>query len=227
MTLRRGHGRGRGKPRVEVLPPDELPSAMPSESARAERDAGGRFIAGNGIAKMRRAKTTIAGLRVDTSCQAYKPFGRFGRRYGAHRRTELARAHGGSISAGVGALIESAALALSASRFLHDKASQTGDALLFVTAARLATDARQHELAAWELSAREAQARATAPALPQAVEQRLRDVIAERESRSHNAHRTPGKESLSEPEAPEGQPNPSTRPRATSGQAASTRRSEP
>jgi len=134
MAMRSGRAGRRSSLVVEVLPADELPAATPSESAKPTRDAGGHFVAGNPFAKMRRAKTTVGGVRVDTACDAYKPFGRWGRRYGGHRRGELAQAHGGSISAGVGALVESAALALSASRFLHDKASATGDAALFVTA---------------------------------------------------------------------------------------------
>ncbi len=179
MAMRAGRTGRRSSLVVEVLPANELPPATPTDTANAERDSGGRFVAGNGVAKMRRAKTTIAGVRVDTSCDAYKPFGRWGRRYGGHRRGELAQAHGGSISAGVGALVESAALALSASRFLHDKAAATGDATLFVTAARLATDARQHELAAWELGAREAQARRTAGVLDtSAAERRLAEYQA-------------------------------------------------
>jgi len=162
VALRAGRHARKGSPVVEVLPPDELPAASPAESGRAERDTNGRFQPGNRAAKMRRAKTTVEGLRVDTSCAAYRPFGRWGRRYGAHRRTELAQAHGGSISAGVGALVESAALALAASRYLYDLASAKGDdPSLFVTAARLATDARQHELAAWELGSREAVGRRT------------------------------------------------------------------
>jgi hypothetical protein len=77
----------------------------------------------------------------------------------------LAQLHGGSVSAGVGAIVESAAQTLAASRFVHLLAAETGDAELFKQAATLASTARQHELAAWELAAREAGARPR-PALP-------------------------------------------------------------
>jgi len=78
----------------------------------------------------------------------------------------MAQAHGGEISAGVGAMLESAAMALAASRYLHSKGAETGDADLLKRASALANDARQNELAAWELAAREAAARPRAPVDP-------------------------------------------------------------
>jgi hypothetical protein len=54
--------------------------------------------------------------------------------------------------------VESAGEQLAASRYLAAKASTTGDAGLFKQASNLANDARQNELAAWELAAREAKA---------------------------------------------------------------------
>lgn len=48
---------------------------------------------------------------------------------------------------------------MASSRYLHHRATLTGDADLFKQASQLAQTARQHELAAWELAAREAQAR--------------------------------------------------------------------
>ena len=46
-----------------------------------------------------------------------------------------------------------------ASRFVQSLAAAAGDAELFKQAAALASTARQHELAAWELAAREAKSR--------------------------------------------------------------------
>jgi hypothetical protein len=59
----------------------------------------------------------------------------------------------------VGAIIESAALAMAASRYLQFEGAKTGNAELFKQASNLAATARQHELAAWELGAREGKAR--------------------------------------------------------------------
>ena len=162
MALRTGHGNGAGVPRLEVLPPDEVPSATGSIAGQAERTPDGRFARGNAVGRARRTKPGPNGLvGVDRCSPDFRPFARWGARYGAHRRRELAAAHGGSISAGVGAIVESAALAMAASRYLDHQARQGGEgaAELFKQAAALGQTARQHELAAWELAAREAQAR--------------------------------------------------------------------
>lgn len=160
MTLRRGHGNGAGVPRVEVLPADELPPAVPALTAGAERDDAGRFVKGNTIARNARIRPPATGpMALATSDPRFRRFATWGARYGAHRRRELAAAHGGVLSAGVGTIIESAGQALAASRFLQWLAGQAGDPDLFKAAAQLAQTARQHELAAWELAAREAQAR--------------------------------------------------------------------
>lgn len=160
MALRNGHGRGAGVPRIEVMPADELPPASLANAARPERGPDGRFLPGNTIARQQRVKLGSRGLsRIDTTSDEFRPFARFGARYGAHRRQELASAHGGEISAGVGAIVESAAQAMAASRFLQSLAAEKNDPELFKQASQLASTARQHELAAWELAAREADAR--------------------------------------------------------------------
>lgn len=169
MALRNGHGYGAGTPRIEVLPASELPPASPANAVRPERGPDGRFLPGNTTSRQRRVKVGSRGLsRVDQTSDEFRPFARWGGRYGAHRRRELAQAHGGQISAGVGAIIESAAQAMAASRYLQSVASQTNDAELFKQASQLASTARQHELAAWELASREAQGRPRAnPVLAQ------------------------------------------------------------
>ncbi|MCA9594088.1 MAG: hypothetical protein KC776_12280 [Myxococcales bacterium] len=184
MTLRSGHGRGAGAPRVEVLPGDELPAASPAIAAPRERDALGRFVRGNTAARAQRVRPGPRGLvGVDKCSPDFRPFARWGARYGAHRRRELASAHGGEISAGVGAIIESAALAMAASRYLHVQASIKGEADLFKQAAQLAQTARQHELAAWELAAREAAARRDAEGDDLAQAQRaFQERLAERQA---------------------------------------------
>lgn len=159
MAWRKGHGTGAGTPRIEVMPPDEQPSASPCLAVRSGRDAGGRFT----VANTEQSKKVVRpGLRGHSEALKvfpdYAPFDRWGRRYAIHRRAEIAAAHGGC-SAGVGALIESAGAQLGASRYLHAKASETGDADGFKRASALANDARQNELAAWELAAREGKAR--------------------------------------------------------------------
>ncbi len=74
--------------------------------------------------------------------------------YRKTRQKELAALHG-HVSAGAGALLASASLALSASRYLYEKAAADGDSGLLKQASQLADSARQSELAAWEMSAKE------------------------------------------------------------------------
>ncbi len=171
MTWRTGHGNGKGSPRIEVMPPDELPSASPAIADRPERTADGRFAKGNVVARAQRVRPGPLG-GVDTSDPRFRPFKAWGRRYAGHRRAELAKAHGGSISAGVGAIVESAALALAASRFAQHLGAESGDVDLMKRSADLGALARQHELAAWELAAREATARPKANAV-----QRFRESL--------------------------------------------------
>lgn len=160
MALRTGHGTGTGVPRVEVLPPDELPSATPSIAAPLDRTPDGRFAPGNAAGRAKRVRPGVRGsVGLDKADPRYRSFARWGARYGAHRRRELAHAHGGHLSAGASAIIESAAQAMAASRYVQQLAAECGDPELFRQAANLASTARQHELAAWELAAREAQAR--------------------------------------------------------------------
>ena len=177
MTMRNGHGNGAGSPRVEVLPPDELPAAKPGDPVRPQRDATGRFLPGNAAGAAKRVKPGIRGaLGLDKSDPRYRVFARWGARYGAYRRRELAQVHGGSISAGVGAIVESAAHAMAASRFVQALAAEKGDPELFKQAAALGSTARQHELAAWELASREAEARRVIGANPRS--RWLRPVVA-------------------------------------------------
>lgn len=165
MAWRTGHGNGKGGPRIEVLPADELPSATPADADRPQRNALGQFAPGNRLAAEKRVKPGPLG-GVDTSAPEFAPFKRWARRYAAHRRAELAKAHGGSISAGVGAIVESASLTLAASRWCQAEAGKTLDADLFKRAADLGALARQHELAAWELAAKECSARPKSKTLP-------------------------------------------------------------
>jgi hypothetical protein len=185
VALRSGHGTGAGSPRIEVLPPDELPFATPTITAPIERSQDGRFAPGNTVARAKRVRPGVRGsLGLSKTDPRYTAFARWGARYGAHRRRELASAHGGTLSAGASAIIESAAQAMAASRFVQALAAETGDPELFKQAAALASTARQHELAAWELAAREAQARPRGKSLA--------DLIAEQADAKLAAQRAAG-----------------------------------
>jgi hypothetical protein len=165
MALRNGHGTGTGSPRVEVLPPDELPTTNGDDTASnlAMRSRRGKpFEPGNRAAAGRRPKLALLGVSVDATDPRYALALRRAGRYRKRRCSELAAVHG-YVSAGAASLIASAALALCASRYLYEVAATTGDAETLKRASALANDARQNELAAWELASREAQARPKAP----------------------------------------------------------------
>ncbi len=162
MALRTGHGNGAGTPRIEVLPPNELPKAQAvgPDPLQTGRDPKTKRLqtseAARAMAKLPRKS------RFVPKALACNP------RFASHnvrrlewqrkRLAELHTAHGG-VSHGVGAMLNAAAWLYSAGEFAAELAAESGDIELFKSAASLTSTARQHELAAWELSAREAQAR--------------------------------------------------------------------
>lgn len=72
----------------------------------------------------------------------------------------------GAVSSAVGAMLNASSWLFAAGEFAAEKAAEAGDVELFKVAASLTTTARGHELAAWELAAREARARRTTSASP-------------------------------------------------------------
>lgn len=170
MTLRTGHGKGAGQPRVEVMPADELPLGVPADArdeSPADRGARGAFAPGNSLARRgglaRKGKTRLAermslqALPADSAFRSYKAAAVSFRRA---QCAELAKTVGGGVCGpGPSSMVASAALQLAWSRFMSDSAAVSGDAELAVRASKLADASRQNLLAAHELCAREAQAR--------------------------------------------------------------------
>ncbi len=178
MTLRKGHGNGKGSPRIEVLPPDELPAPMPAQrepisgverrqngtlaSTEAARTLGAR---GGRVKAKRVALARSLSLGDVDSMPAFAPYRRAASAFRRHHCAALAAIAGGECGAGPSSMIASAALQLASSRFLFDQGAQTGDPALLKTASQLANDSRQNLLAAYELAQREAQARPKKSAL--------------------------------------------------------------
>ena len=164
MTLRAGHGQGAGSPRVEVAPPDELPFAPAGAAVPLGegRDRSGRLrtsAAARAMAKLpRRGAFVPRKLACDPR---FEPHNRRRLEWLKARRSELAAATGG-VSHGVGAMLAAAAWQHAAGEFAAELGAETGNVELFKTAATLSSTARQHDLAAWELACREAQARRAA-----------------------------------------------------------------
>ncbi len=118
--------------------------------------------------KVRKTKLACMGIPssvLDQGNPVYARCVRLANSYKKARQKEFFLAHG-YVSSGVGALLASASLALSASRFLYEVASNTemspdergGVSLpqLLKLASSLGDSSRQNELSAWELAAREA-----------------------------------------------------------------------
>lgn len=162
MSWRKAHGAaadGGSLVANERTPADERTAATAPTTARQDRNANGQFVAGNGASKKRRKRV---GPRFNTGVEVHKgfaPFQRQGKRYATHRAAEIARSHGGEISAGVGALVDSAGLVLAQGRYAHWLASQTGDVAMFKESSQLLNRAAGLERDAWELAARESKAR--------------------------------------------------------------------
>jgi hypothetical protein len=146
----------------ECCPSDELADATPADAVRPQRGPDGRFLPGNGLGAGRRHRpaghSPLAALAKQGDDAARAALAH-GRRYATHRRQELSQAHGGAISAGVGAVVESAGEALAGARYWSARSMAEASADFARLAATLMAQHRQCERDAWELAAREAAAR--------------------------------------------------------------------
>lgn len=169
MALRKGHGTGRGTPRIETLPFDELPAGEP-DPARPASGAGrgpdGRFVSSNPWSKVggrsRAGKTKLAtslGLTLISSDPAFAPYRRQAETFARIQCGEIsATVGGGYCGTGPSSMVTSAALALAASRFLYDTAA--GDVAKLTAAATLADKSSSLIAKAHEYAAKQAKARA-------------------------------------------------------------------
>jgi len=174
VTLRAGHGKGAGSPRVEVLPADELPAPVAGAAAPLARRPNGTIADGataralgarGGAARSHRARLLAAsGLADLASDAAFARYRSAGDAFVREHLAKLATQAGGEVGPGPASIVASAGVQLAASRYLSDLAATTGDPKLFAQASSLANDSRQNLLAAYELAIREAKARPVSPA---------------------------------------------------------------
>lgn len=180
MALRSGHGNGAGVPRIEVLPADELPEGLPAPArpeSPADRGEAGRFAPGNSLARLgghaRRGKTRLAermGLARLPEGSAFRPYKAAAVSFRRAKCAELAKTVGGGICGpGPSSMVATAALQLAWSRYLSDVAAAAGDADLAIKASKLGDASRQNLLAAFEICAKEAKARAGGPVAAEAL----------------------------------------------------------
>jgi len=165
MALRSTTQPGRMPVHVEVLRADEQPAAQaagadPLATGRDERKRVRTTAAAKALAKLpRRSRFLPRQLACDPRFIAHN---RRRLEWQRKRVAEIQAAHGG-VSHGVGAMLNAAAWLYAGGEFAAELAAESGDLELFKVSASLTGTARQHELAAWELAAREAAARPPSP----------------------------------------------------------------
>lgn len=146
--------------------PDEL-TKNPDPDGAADRLAQGTLGKRRGWPKgktrIRKTKLAVLGIPSGVLAVGNQDYARCVRLASAYRKArvrELMISHG-FVSSGASALLASASLAIASSRYLYEQAAAAGEGMLEIlkTAARLADSARQNELAAWELCARESVAK--------------------------------------------------------------------
>ncbi len=169
----RGEGRGVRVARAKV---SELPVPDPTtvqEAALELQAAKGQWPNRNSPTKARRVgltclpgevkprKTKLAVMGIpshilDKGSPEYARCIRMAKSYKKARIKELYAAHG-YVSTGVSALVAAAALALSGSRYIYETCAENvlANPNLLKLASSLGDSARQNELSAWELCARE------------------------------------------------------------------------
>ena len=176
MALRSGHGTGTGRPHIEVLPADELPPPVPAATTPASppilrrRDGKLADVASakelgrrGGEAKARRVRLVDSlGLSKLAASSAFGAYRHGAEEFTAHHLGQLAQQAGGIVGAAPSTMVASAALQLAGSRFAFDRFAATSDPDWLKLGSSLANDSRQNLLAAYELSVREAKARAAA-----------------------------------------------------------------
>lgn len=173
MSLRTGHGNGRGRPHIEVLPASELPrpaAEVPARPAVAlEFRPDGKIATSEtarelgrlgGLATARRVRLVDSlGLAKLTEGSAFGPYRNAADEFVSHHIAELAKSAGGEVGPAPSTMVASAALQLAGSRYAFDKFAETADASWMKLGSSLANDSRQNLLAAYELAVREAEAR--------------------------------------------------------------------
>lgn len=158
--------KGDGKPSVRIYHPERLKHPQSTTSEVEARRATMTFEGGS-PPKARQTKLACLGIPtavLEAGTPEYARTVRLANTYKKARAKELYLAHG-FVSSGVGALLASASLALSGARYLYELAANTpitsdrgqlNMPQLLKMASSLSDSARQNELAAWELCAREA-----------------------------------------------------------------------
>lgn len=190
MTLRTGHGTGAGVPRIEVLPPDELPAALPApvpapaaplafreDGTIADGATAKELGRRGGLAKARRVRLVdTLGLKKIDEASDFAPYRYAADEFVTAHLAALAQVAGGEVGPGPSSIVASAALQLAASRYAFDKFAETLEPGLAKLGSSLGDAHRQNLLAAYELARREADARPKRNADPLAAHRRPQEA---------------------------------------------------
>ena len=176
MALRKGHGTGAGVPRIEVMPPDELPDPVsvavpaPAPAGPVVRREDGTIAdsatakalgARGGLAKAQKKKLLQGmGLVELAEDKTFTPYYRAAQAWLDHQVQTYAQMCGGYLGSGPWGFLGNAAIALAMSRYLADKGFEAGDETITRQALRYMDAFKQQQLAAYELGVREAKMRA-------------------------------------------------------------------
>ena len=168
MPYRTSSTDGRMPVHVETPRADELSQAQAAgpDPLAAGRDSGKRVRtteAARALARLPRRPRHVT--RDIATHPDFEPHNRRRLEWQRKRLIELQAAHG-HVSHGVGAILSHAAWCHAAAEFSAEQAAATGNIEAFKAASALGSVARQHELAAWELCAREGQARKADGSMP-------------------------------------------------------------
>lgn len=169
MALRKGHGNGKGVPRIEVLPADELPDPVPGETEQLARREDGTIAdsetaralgARGGLAKAQKKKLLQGmGLVNMAEDNTFTPYYKAANAWLEAVTQIYAAMAGGMLGPGPSALLGNAAIALAMARYLTDKAFAEQNELHSRQATRYWDAMKQQKLAAYELAIREAKMR--------------------------------------------------------------------
>jgi hypothetical protein len=172
MAWRAAHGTGADAVvRIETLPADELPAGVPGV-ARPEgaevRGPDGRFRPGNPMAaaggRAKAGRTRLATRLALNALAEGSPFAKYQHMASTFRRVqcdELAQNVGGGVCGpGPASIVSTAAIQLAYSRYFFDMCANSFDPDLAQQAAKFGDQSKANLLAAHELCAKEAQARA-------------------------------------------------------------------
>lgn len=161
---RDAHGRSARLGRLvasETLKLAEVPAAPPVEAAPPDRDHAGRFVTGNRLGRSKRLRVGSSGAIATLEAQgdsAWRQAMAWGRRYSAHRRTELQALYG-ALSAGAASLVETEGRLLASSRYWDARSGAEGNPDFARLSAQLSAQARGTARDALEMAHREATAR--------------------------------------------------------------------